>query len=294
MDRKLLIKGLITFILIVSLNFISTNVQSQASYYNGFSNSQIEITAPNSSSIICYDTLFIEGTSDLTEVWFCVRGPQGELATWKADVYDNAFSLSINLRFGPGQYTIWASDTVQRFDGTIRFLVYNQGCEDSRYTSASMYVDSYDTDIIKLADVIAPNSLSPQEKMVNIHSWITSNIIYDYDAYLRKDINMITASQVLEERKGLCRDFSFLFGALARAANLPTRIVYGEAKSGQNWELHAWNEVLIGNDWVSVDSSWDAGYVYKQKFIQSPSKNYLAPDSQLFALTHRVTSVTVH
>ncbi len=292
--RKFCSTGLITLIFVVSLTFIFTDAQAQASYSTGFRNSKIQITTPSSSGISCDGSLWVEGTSSLDAVWFCIRGPQQELTTWKAEVKDDTFGTLINLRFGYGQYTIWAGDNGQRFDGTIRFLVNNRISEDIRYTSASMYVDSNNSDIVDLAAAIAPADLSSREKLENIHSWVTNNIVYDYDAYLRKDVQLITASQVLRDRKGLCRDFSFLFAALARAADLPAKVVYGEAESGNSWELHAWNEVLIGEEWVSVDSSWDAGYVMNNRFIQSPSKTFLAPDVKSFALTHRVTQTTVH
>ncbi len=292
--RKIYSVGLITLIFLVSLNFIFTDAQAQAAYATGFRNSKIQVTNPNSNGITCNGNLLIEGTSDLDVVWFCIRGPQQELTSWKADVNANTFSTTINLRFGSGQYTIWAGDNAQRFDGSIRFLVSNQVMEDSRYTSASLYVDSSNSDIVDLAATIAPNNLSSREKLDNIHSWVTANISYDYDAYLKKDIQLVTASQVLKNRKGLCRDYSFLFAALARASNLPTKVVYGQAESGNSWELHAWNEVLIGDEWVSVDSSWDAGYVMNGRFIQSPSRTFLAPDIKSFALTHQVTQTTVH
>ncbi len=292
--RRMCTMGLTILIIIVSLNFGLTDAQAQASYSTGFRNSMIQVTTPDSNGITCNGTLIIEGTSKLDVVWFCIRGPKQELTTWKAEVNDKTFSTSINLRFGSGQYTIWAGDNAQRFDGSIRFQVKNQNVDDSRYTSASLYVDSSHPDIAALAAAVAPDKLSSQAKLENIHSWVTANIAYDYDAYLRKDIPLLTASQVLDDRKGLCRDFSFLFAALARAAHLPTKIVYGQAESGKSWELHAWNEVLIGDQWVSVDSSWDAGYVINNRFIQSPSTTFLAPDLKSFALTHRVTQTTVH
>jgi hypothetical protein len=273
---------------------IFTDAQAQASYSTGFKSSKIQITTPDRSGISCNGSLLIQGTSSLDVVWFCIRGPKQELTTWKAEVNDRAFCTTINLRFGSGQYTIWAGDNAQRFDGTIRFLVNNQDRVDSRYTAASLYVDSNHSAIVELAASLAPDDISPRDKMENIHSWVTSNIAYDYDAYLRKDIQLVSASQVLADKKGLCRDFSFLFAALARAANLPCRVVYGEAASGNSWELHAWNEILIGDQWVSVDSSWDAGYVSNNRFVQSPSKTFLAPDAKSFALTHRVTQTTVH
>jgi len=129
----------------------------------------------------------------------------------------------------------------------------------------------------------------------NIHNWVASNIIYDYDAYLKHDVDMVSASQTLETKKGLCRDFSFLFAALCRAAGLPAKVVYGEASSGgSTWELHAWNEVLINNQWIAVDSSWDSGYVANNRFVPSLSNEFLAPDMRTFSLTHRITQTTVH
>lgn len=269
--------------------------QAQAAYSVGFKNQQIQITSPQNSGITCSNEIQVEGTSSLDTVWFCVRGPKQEVSTWKADVDEtDHFSANINLRFGSGKYTIWAGDNQSRFDGKIRFIVDNQTANDTRYTSASGFVDYNDPAILDLATAIAPSNLNDQQKVENIHNWVASNIVYDYNAYLQHDVNMIPASQTLKTRKGLCRDFSFLFAALCRASGLPAKVVYGEARSGSSWELHAWNEVLVNNQWISVDSSWDSGYVSNNRFVQSLSNEFLAPDSKTFSLTHRVTQTTVH
>lgn len=59
----------------LTASFIFSNDCAQASYFNGFTDFKIQITSPNRIGIACNDTLFIKGTSDLNEVWFCVRGP---------------------------------------------------------------------------------------------------------------------------------------------------------------------------------------------------------------------------
>lgn len=281
-------------LLLLILDFCLSDGQAQAFYYSSLKNSNIQITAPGGSSINCNDSLVIEGSSNLEEIWFGIRGPQQELSLWKTEVNEGVFSTTINLRFGSGQYTIWAGADPQRFDGTIRFLVHNQSVADNRYMAASIYVDSHQSEIIDLAAAIAPESMSAREKAENIHSWITQNIKYDYEAYLNQDVHLHCASQVLKEGKGLCRDFSFLFAALARAAQLPTKVVYGQAETGSSWEMHAWNEVMIDEQWVAVDSSWDAGYIKGKSFVQAPSRKYLAPDAKTFALTHKLTQTTVH
>jgi len=292
--RKVTRIATLSLFLLFSFSFIFTDTSAQAAYTTGFENAQIHITTPEESGFTCNDSVTIKGSSKLDVVWFCIRGPKQELTTWNADVSEGEFNTVINLRFGAGQYTIWAGDNPSRFDGTIRFILNNQAEEDTRYTAESLYVDSSQEDIVALARVIAPDSLSSRQKIENIHSWITKNIAYDYDAYLKHDIQLISASQVLQNRKGLCRDFSFLFAALTRAANLPAKVVYGQAESGSTWELHAWNEVLIDNEWLPVDSSWDAGFVKNNHFVQSPSQKFLAPDASTFALTHKLTQTTVH
>ncbi|NLO22695.1 MAG: transglutaminase domain-containing protein [Syntrophomonadaceae bacterium] len=286
--------GLTTLLLLFLGHLCFDDVQAQASYYSSLKNSSIQITTPNSSSISCQDSLLIEGSSNLKEIWFGIRGPQQELSLWKAQVKEGIFSTTINLRFGSGQYTIWAGADPHRFDGTIRFLVHNQSVTDNRYMVASIYVDSHQSEIIDLAAAIAPEGMSGREKAESIHSWITQNIKYDYEAYLNQDVHLRQASQILKEGKGLCRDFSFLFAALARAAQLPAKVVYGQAETDSNWEMHAWNEVMIDGQWVAVDSSWDAGYIKGKSFVQAPSRKYLAPDAKTFALTHRLTQTTVH
>ncbi|MGI6420640.1 MAG: transglutaminase domain-containing protein [Syntrophomonadaceae bacterium] len=288
---KYLSIGLLTLALLILCDPFG---QAQAYYYSGLENSDIKITNPNKSIISCNDSLLIEGSSNLDLIWFAIRGPQEELNLWKAEVIDGTFSTTINLRFGSGIYTIWAGANPQRFDGSIRFLVDNQSSSDNRYLTPSIYVDCQQAEIIQLAATIAPAGMSAKEKVKNIHSWITQNIEYDYEAYLNQDVDLHQASQVLKDGKGLCRDYAFLFAALARAAQLPTKVVYGQADTGNNWEMHAWNEVMIDGQWVAVDSSWDAGYIKDNAFVQAPSTKCLAPDAKTFALTHRLTQTTVH
>lgn len=65
------------------------------------------------------------------------------------------------------------------------------------------------------------------------------------------------ALQVLETRAGDCNEHAVLFAALARAVGLPTRVVAGLVYVDGAFLYHAWNEVWLGRDWLSVDATFD-------------------------------------
>jgi len=65
------------------------------------------------------------------------------------------------------------------------------------------------------------------------------------------------ALQVLEMKQGDCNEHAVLFAALARAAGIPTRVVAGIVYADGGFLYHAWNEVWLGQGWVTVDATFD-------------------------------------
>lgn len=65
------------------------------------------------------------------------------------------------------------------------------------------------------------------------------------------------ALQVLQMGQGDCNEHAVLFAALARAAGIPTRVVAGAVYLDGAFLYHAWNEVWLGHDWVSLDPTFD-------------------------------------
>ncbi|MGE5415254.1 MAG: transglutaminase domain-containing protein [Acidobacteriota bacterium] len=287
----------IILIIALAVSMIGFNTATAlASYSIGFSNSDIQITSPSTSGSTYDGVLEVAGTSRLQKVWFAVRGPQGELITYPANVQGGQFRLNMYLRFGSGQYTIWAGANNTQFDGSIRFEINNVNQDLTRYTTPSAYVDSDNPAITGLVKSIIKPGMTDVEKLKTIHDWVAKNISYDYQQYLNGENRMVPASQTLSERTGVCRHYAFLVAAMCRAAGLPAKVVYGDAASDGNWESqnHAWNEVYAAGRWVSVDATWDAGYIKGTKFVFSYSAKYLNPNATTFAGTHRNAVYTVH
>lgn len=75
--------------------------------------------------------------------------------------------------------------------------------------------------------------------------------------------NFELASKVAATRSGDCTEHAVLLAALARAQDLPARVIVGvvliETSNGTQAFGHAWNEVHSGESWQIVDATKPAG-----------------------------------
>lgn len=122
-----------------------------------------------------------------------------------------------------------------------------------RYTLPSRYCDSD-----KLMNFAwnqfghIPHGL---QRVQAICDWVHYNIEYRYMSG-RPDLS---ASEIIERRYGVCRDFAHTAIALCRAFNLPARYVtghlpdIGNTDPGSSMDFHAYCEVYLGQDWLTFD-----------------------------------------
>lgn len=86
--------------------------------------------------------------------------------------------------------------------------------------------------------------------------WVHGNIQYGYE-FARPTK---TATEVLAERAGVCRDFQHLSITFCRALNIPARYVSGYLGDIRvpplptPMDFHAWFEVYLGGRWYPVDA----------------------------------------
>jgi transglutaminase-like putative cysteine protease len=92
-----------------------------------------------------------------------------------------------------------------------------------------------------------------------ICDWVHNNIEYRF-ASGRSDLS---ASEVLQRRYGVCRDFAHTAIALCRAFNLPARYVTGHLPDigyqdpGTAMDFHAYCEVYLGQEWLTFDPRYN-------------------------------------
>ena len=134
-----------------------------------------------------------------------------------------------------------------------------------RYTLPSRYCDSD-----KLMDFAwkqfgnIPHGLP---RVQAICDWVHNNIEYRYLSG-RADLS---ASEVIERRYGVCRDFAHAAIALCRTFNLPARYVTGHLPDigfvdpGTPMDFHAYCEVYLGNEWLTFDPRFNVPRIGRVK-----------------------------
>lgn len=290
--KKSMIPVVLMTLLFLSMISIPTFA---ASYSVSFQNATIQITSPSVNDSTYDKSMTVEGTSSLNKIWLCLKGPNGETSVYPVEIKNGSFKKEIWLRFGEGSYTVWAGDNEKQFDGKIRFQVRNTSTAQYFNLTPSGYVNSDEEAIQKIAKSIVTDKMTSLEKAKAVHDWVTNNIAYDTNAYYKGTVGMNTSLQIINSKSGLCRDYSFTFASICRAAGLETKIVYGDAYNStlKTYEKHAWNEVNINGRWISVDTTWDAGYIKSKSFVKAPTNKYFNVDAETFSKTHKVTSVTL-
>ncbi len=125
-----------------------------------------------------------------------------------------------------------------------------------RYTMPSRYCDA--DNIVEFAKDQFGKIAPGYELVQAICDWTHENIEYRFGSGLSN----ISASQILDRKYGVCRDFAHVAITLCRAFDLPTRYVcghladIGRVSPGTAMDFHAYFEVFLG-DWFTFDARFN-------------------------------------
>ncbi|WP_088831251.1 transglutaminase-like domain-containing protein [Paenibacillus tyrfis] len=101
-------------------------------------------------------------------------------------------------------------------------------------------------------------AMTDMEKTAAIYAYITKNIQYDYEKAQSVKAGYIpNLDAIYDSSKGICYDYAALFAAMARSQNIPTRLMMGYEASAPT-TYHAWNQVFLNGQWVTIDTTYDA------------------------------------
>jgi hypothetical protein len=113
-------------------------------------------------------------------------------------------------------------------------------------------VQSRDPMIRKLALSIAGQDASSDAKIRAVLGWLDRNIA-------KEAVDTFSALDVLDARRGECQGHTYLYAALMRALDVPTRVVNGLVYSPEyeGFLYHTWAESFIDGSWRAVDPTFD-------------------------------------
>lgn len=118
------------------------------------------------------------------------------------------------------------------------------------YLEAEPYIESDDPRIQKIA-----------AEQKGKHAWNTAENTYEWVSEHVKEAGYVASDQgalyALEKKVGDCTESAYLFAALSRANNIPTRImagyVYGQSAILKSADYHNWPEVYLDGTWWVAD-----------------------------------------
>lgn len=118
------------------------------------------------------------------------------------------------------------------------------------FLEAEQNLEAQDKQIKKLAKQLKTDGASSTAK--SIYDWINKNI--NYAGYIKEDRGALYA---LENKKGDCTEYAYLFSALARANKIPSRVlsgyVYKTNAVVDPADFHNWSEYLSDSKWHLID-----------------------------------------
>lgn len=115
--------------------------------------------------------------------------------------------------------------------------------------ASTPYIQSKNLAITRQSRMLTADLDSPLAKVRVLADWVYENL------EKRPVLGIPDALTTLQTRMGDCNEHAALFAALARNAGIPTRVAAGVMFYEGAFFYHAWNEVCLAGEWLSLDTT---------------------------------------
>jgi len=115
-----------------------------------------------------------------------------------------------------------------------------------------------DSKAVEKAVELTKDETDLEKKAQILWNYMVKNNSYDYAKLSKLSPGYVPViDKTLEEKKGICYDFSSLYAAMLRSQGTPAKLVKGYAPKNASG-YHAWNEVYDAKQgWVVIDTTYD-------------------------------------
>ena len=199
--------------------------------------------------------------------------------------------------------------------GNIRAQIADfEGVDFQRADSlAALYDDETLEYLPILAYKLTTHLPTKVEQFRAIYTWVSTNIAYDYWAYLKNkrkreqlqsdslalanwnhSFRLKSFKILLKEQKTVCTGYAYLIRELAMLAGIPCELIDGygrtvETNVGEPGIVnHSWNAVELNGQWYVCDATWSSGIysIQENDFKVQYNDGYFLADPILFAKNH--------
>lgn len=164
---------------------------------------------------------------------------------------------------------------------------------DSFVKRISMPVNDL-SDYDSLISIIDGHFSKQEEKVRAVYFWVTENIAYDGEG-LYKGNMIFEKTGALKEKKCVCAGYADLLDHAFKKMGLASEYLVGKARlldgkfqwDPKSWlNGHAWNAVMIDDEWKLIDATWASGYLSGSAFYKQRDDLWFLTGPQIFILSH--------
>ena len=120
----------------------------------------------------------------------------------------------------------------------------------------SLNMPSQSPKFTKLARQITKGNSDVQSASFAIRRYVYDNMKPNAGIGVLRD-----ATEVLDSKEGVCRDYATLTVTLLRSAGIPARLASGLVNWDGTFYYHAWAEAWDGKNWIGIDSTSDQNQI---------------------------------
>jgi hypothetical protein len=143
------------------------------------------------------------------------------------------------------------------------------------HTKSEYFIDSDSNIIRSTASSVVGKEKDPLVIAEELYDLVAATLDYDYSVLENGKFGFNYASQIFQNGKGVCTDYSVLYAALCRAAGIPAVVVQGipvfSILNEPGKELsygHAWVEIkLPGYGWIPIDVTSEEDFMGYNYFL---------------------------
>lgn len=124
---------------------------------------------------------------------------------------------------------------------------------------------------VKYAQGMLNGDETKLEQIKTIYQHMIKNYRYNWAVFNKLPSTYVPDIEVMyKDKTGICYDYSALAASMLRSMGYPTRLVKGYSAKVEGY--HAWNEVLINQEWVIIDTTLDSSS--KAPVFRKSAKDY--------------------
>ena len=184
--------------------------------------------------------------------------------------------VSLPLQLGNGNYDVKILENVSGNKYKVlskETLNLNKFDEREAFLTSAQPVEWTESgQVAQLAKELTKDLETDKVKIEAIYDYIVQNISYDFNKINGLNDDYIPDNEdTLKILSGICYDYASLFGAMLRSLEIPTKLVKGYKNDIASY--HAWNEVLIDENWVIIDTTYDSAFVKVDRSISMIKEN---------------------